>query len=115
MLVINQDAAEFLLKQIARNPEFKQPLRLKQKSQGCGDIAHEFTHAPAVLPGDVVVEAFGLTVVCNFDSSPDFEHATISLVSNPMGTFAKQRILVIPDGAGVCGCGESATPPKREK
>jgi Fe-S cluster assembly iron-binding protein IscA len=115
MLVINQDAAEFLLNQIAKNPECKQPLRLKQKQKGCGDIAHEFTHAPVTLPGDTVVEEFGLTIICNFDHAPDFEHATIALVAHPNGTFAKQKIVVIPEGAHLCGCGESAALPKKEK
>ena len=113
MLIINQDAALFLLGQIAKNPDCKQPLRLKEIQKGCGDIAHKFSHAPVVLPGDSVVEAFGLTIVCNFAHFPDFENAVVALVANAGSPLAPQKIVVIPEGAYLCGCGESAAMPKK--
>lgn len=113
MFIINKDAAEFLLAQIAKNPTCTQPLRLKQVQKGCGDVGHKFETAHVVLPTDTMVEEHGLTIVCNFDEFSDFENATLSLVENPSGTFARQKIVVIPFGSTVCGCGESATKPQR--
>ena len=116
-LYISDEAAEFILRQIAREPDkMKQPLRLKtNKGRGCGDVGHAFTYGTRVRDGDIQVELNGLTIVVNIDDCPEFEHAAITIGRNGTGVLASERVLVIPDGAKVCGCGQSATMPPDKK
>ncbi len=112
-LSISDEAAAFLLRQIAREPDkMKQPLRLStSKGKRCGDVGHAFTFEARRKEGDIHVESGGLTILCNIDDCPEFEYAAISIARNGVGVFASERVIVIPDGAKVCGCGESATMP----
>lgn len=114
-LVISPEAAAFLLRQIAKDPtRMLQPLRLSvNKGPGCGDVGHIFTFGAILREGDVTVVEGGLTILCNIDTSPEFENAAITIARNGVGLLASERVLVIPDGASVCGCGESATMPKK--
>ncbi len=114
-LVLSPEAAAFLLRQIAKDPmKMLQPLRLSvNRSFGCGDVGHIFTFGAARREGDVLVESGGLTIICNIDDNEEFEYATITLKKTGTGSLASEKVLVIPSGAQICGCGESVTMPKK--
>lgn len=115
-LVISKEAAVYLSRQIAKDPALMpQPLRLSiNKGLGCGDVGHTFSFGANFREGDVQVELEGLTVLCNINDCPEFENAAIVMVKSPVGLhLATEKVVVIPDGAHLCGCGESATMPKK--
>lgn len=108
-LIITEPAARFLL---ARLTPAQLPLRLsKNVKGGCGDIAHRFEPGAKVQPDDTVVEAFGLTIVCDLFENSEFADALIDL-HRSAGVGATEKVVVIPDGATLCGCGSSAAMPK---
>ena len=109
-LIITEAAAKFLLARVT--PE-QLPLRLtKNKKGGCGDIAHKFDLGARKRPDDTLTEAFGLSVLCDFFENPEFEHASIELIRSGENALTPERVVVIPNGAHLCGCGQSATMPK---
>lgn len=114
-LTITNEAALFLLRQIAKDPaRMCQPLRLSvNRSRSCGDVGHAFTFGAYLRDGDVGVLEEGLTILCNIDDNPEFENAAIVIVRNGSGLLTSEKVLVVPDGAHICGCGESVTMPKK--
>lgn len=113
-ITITKEAADFLLGQMRAVPTAGgQPLRLREiRSTGCGDIGSRIERDGTVLPGDTVVHAHGISIVYNTLECPSFVRATVTLVKNGTGSLANRTVVVIPDGAHVCGCGESAAMPK---
>ncbi len=108
-LVITAAAAKFLLARV--KPE-QLPLRLTKVEKGCGDIAHKFDFKAFQRESDTLIEAHGIALLCDFDENPAFANALIDLYRKGEGSLANERIVVIPDGAILCGCGESAAMPK---
>lgn len=112
-LTISKAAAEFLL---ARLPAGVPSIRLTtQKKPGCGDVAHKFEQSPVRTADDTLVEERGLYLLCNFYEHPEYEDALIDLQRSAPGATSLERIVVIPNGATLCGCGETARLPEAKK
>ncbi len=109
-ITITKEVAEFLLGQMRAVPTAGgQPLRLREvRASGCGDIGSRLERGGTVLAGDSVLHAYGLSIVYSPLECPSFANAAIVLTTNGVGPFANRTVVVIPDGADVCGCGESA-------
>ncbi len=109
-LLITEDAARYILMRV---PKDQMPLRLvKDMRAGCGDIASQFLPGGMQGPGDTLVEGFGMSLLCDFLLCPEFEHASVELIHSGGGAFASKKVIVVPNGAHLCGCGESAAIPK---
>lgn len=91
-LRITIEAAAFLREQIGKAPDtMRQPLRLKcQSGKGAGDVGHLFTYAARLRESDVEVTLGGLTIYCDIDECPSFEHSLIAMA--PRG----ERVVVMP-------------------
>ncbi len=110
-ILITPAAAQFLLARVSKE---QLPLRLMKVEKGCGDVAHRFDYAAHQCRDDTLVEAHGLTLVCDLFENEEFENALIDLHRKGEGSLASERIVVIPDGATICGCGESARMPEKK-
>ena len=110
-LTITNEAAEFLLRRMSPGAS---TLRLTtQQKPGCGDIAHKFDHIARKTDNDTVTVMHGLTVLCNFREHPEYLGASIELARPLPGMLQFEKIVVIPAGATLCGCGETARLPEK--
>ena len=110
-LLISKDAADFFL---ARLPQGLVPIRLTtQKKPGCGDVSHKFDIGARKGADDTEVVAHGITILCNLYGHPEYENGSIELRRSPQGGIPFETIVVIPQGATLCGCGETARLPEK--
>jgi len=104
-LKITAVAAHYILARVRKD---QLPLRLSRKIMNCcGNISPRFERSARQLPGDTLVEAYGLALVCDLTLYPEFADVSVDLYLGKEGLFLSEKVVVIPDGAQLCGCGAS--------
>ena len=106
---ITEAAAKYLLR-FAK----EKPVRLRLKTtRGCGDFSPHFDMGVDIIPiegEDVVLEKYGLMLICNLEKLPKLDGATVDLHED-----VKDRSKVIflrSPKLESCGCGQAVTPKK---
>lgn len=104
MITITQEAANKVKQLMSKEPEPVKLLRVGVRGGGCSGFSYSLEFSNETKENDIVVEAHGLTVVCDPKSLKFLEEVELYYDTNLLGGGFKFRN---PNAQRTCSCGES--------